>query len=87
MKLPSIKDVAGALIRAKRQIGSDDMFVLDVRLQVLEDEDWVIHTGDAQYDTDHSGFWGAGYLTKCSNCRDLARDLINEAAEQAAMAE
>lgn len=31
---------------------------LDVRLQCTE-TGWELHTGDAQYDTDHSGVWGA----------------------------
>lgn len=56
---------------------------LDVRLQVENDGNWSLHTGDAQYDTDHRGFWGAGTLvpdmTKAA-IRELARELIDEAA-------
>lgn len=34
---------------------------IDVRLQFLDDE-FQLHTGDAHYDTDHRGFWGAATL-------------------------
>ncbi len=58
---------------------------IDVRLQVFPGTgSWDLHTGDAQYDTDHRGFWGCGFLTPRSNCRDLARDLISEARDHAA---
>lgn len=51
----------------------------DVRLQV-HDGSWSLHTGDASYDQDHRGYWGAGFLTEGDgDCRELAQDLIDEA--------
>jgi len=58
---------------------------LDVRLQASE-SDGRLHVGDAQFDTDHSGFWGSSsicehddYDTLC----DVARDLIDQVMEDA----
>jgi hypothetical protein len=60
---------------------------VDVRLQVLEDGTYTLHTGDASYDTDHRGFWGSGTLTRpCSpqDRIDLAKDLVAQVLEHAA---
>jgi hypothetical protein len=54
----------------------------DVRLQVV-DGDWMIHTGDAQYDQDHRGRWGAGWVPAGAGAREclrIAAGLIAEAA-------
>ena len=55
----------------------------DIRLQIF-DGDWTIHTGDVQYDQDHRGFWGASCVSVESTnraCREIAKDLINEAKD------
>lgn len=80
--MPTIKDVAYELRQRKRWMEGD---YIDVRLQVMSDGSWAIHTGDAQYDTDHRGYWWNETLTKRSNCRDLARDMICEVGQQIAM--
>ncbi len=82
MKLPSIKSVASALKANKRWCESGDEGGIDVRLQVYDDGAWALRTGDSQYDLDHRGSWGAGYLTKTSNAHEIARELIDEAASQ-----
>lgn len=54
-----------------------------IRLQ-LHKGSWAIHTGDAQYDQDGRGSWGAGYVPRgCTRAqaRDIARELIREAME------
>lgn len=56
---------------------------IDVRLQCRADG-WALRTGDAQYDSDHRGAWGTGYLTHNSDCRALAEELIDEAKDHAA---
>lgn len=57
---------------------------LDVRLQVHAGS-WALHTGDSQYDQDHRGYWGSasidGVLTRKA-AREMARDLIDQAADQ-----
>jgi hypothetical protein len=81
---PSIKEVARCLadFKAEADVAGCGNEV-DVRLQV-QDGRWRLHYGDAQYDDDHRGVWGIGTLGRRSNCRDLARDLIEEAREAAA---
>ena len=59
---------------------------VDVRLQVVPDEGWALHTGISDYDQDHRGHWGADSLRVYGrqNLRELARDLIRQARDDAA---
>ena len=53
----------------------------DIRLSMTDDGSWEIHTGDAQYDTDHRGYWGAETVSAGASkaeCRNIARDLIEQ---------
>lgn len=61
-----------------------DNTCIDVRLQVMSDGSWAVRWGDSQYDLDHRGYWGSGYLTADTNCQELAYELIEEARDQAA---
>lgn len=57
---------------------------LDVRLQVLDDGTWNLHYGDAQYDIDHHGYWGASAITvgmRRKELADIADDLISQAED------
>lgn len=56
---------------------------IDVRAQLTPDGEWLLHTGDASYDTDHRGYWGVGVLGGDTDIQELARDLISEALESA----
>lgn len=60
--------------------GTDEM---EVRLQVDPDGGSCVHAGDSQYDTDHRGFWGYGFLTLSTNCTELAKEMVEEAREHA----
>lgn len=85
VRFPSIKDVASCLTEHKRYLeGTEDM---DVRLQVYESGTWIIRSGSARLDQDHNGFWGAGTLDRGTNCRSLAKDLIEEAKDSVVMCE
>jgi hypothetical protein len=58
----------------------------DIRLQLV-DGSWALHTGDAQYDTDHRGWWGASAVeagASLRHCRELATALIGEAVSDMA---
>lgn len=58
----------------------------DVRLQV-RGGGWSVHTGDSQYDQDHRGAWGCGWIragASMRESRETARELIDEAADCAA---
>lgn len=83
---PAVAKVAAEL-RSIKEFFRDDMGEpddsdpesgwLDVRLQVSGDG-WAVHYGDASYDQDHRGYWGASCLSRETNCRELARELIAE---------
>ena len=63
---------------------------IDVRLQVLEDGTWALHSGDAQYDADHHGFWGAWSVSPDddeSTLQNTARELVNQVLEHAGQSE
>jgi hypothetical protein len=90
MKAPSIKAVAEEVKDYADHLKTYDPADItepgcdvpggDIRLQAV-DGSWYVHTGDAQYDTDHHGRWGAGFVpagASMAACRDIARDLINE---------
>ena len=65
----------------------EDFAGQDVRLQVLENGKWAVHVCPSDYDQDHRGYWGASFLSyDRQNLTDLARDLIDQAAESIAMA-
>lgn len=85
VKMPSIKSVARELVGLKRWCEPGDDESIDVRLQVYDNGSWCVHSGDSSYDQDHRGHWGCGGLTTRSNCYDVARDLIDQCAESAAM--
>lgn len=89
MYVPSKEDVAKVLAFKQAFIGDD--FVdgegnigMDVRLQVHSGM-WSILTGDSSYDQDHRGCWGSGWLSRETDCNELAADLIGQVEEDAAM--
>ena len=68
----------------------EDSWVMDVRLQLL-DGSCHLHFGDAQYDTDHRGYWGQGLLDYDwdeeevkSHISQLVDDLIAQVEESKA---
>lgn len=82
---PTIDEIAVALahIPAHVEHESEEPHI-DVRLQVWDDGQWAIHTGDASYDQDHRGFWGAGCVIADDTpetLRDLAEQLRDDAIE------
>ena len=94
MKFPAIKDVARDLKNIARQISKYGLPEVeeggcDVRLQVLPDGGWSVHSGDAQYDQDHRGYWGASSLPYDGhfNATEVAKDLIEQAKDAAAQDE
>jgi len=96
MWYPSIKDVAHDVAVEHRALRSmfrhspkqlDDgegNTGTDIRLQILEDGNWYIHTGLSDYDTDHHGVWGAGFLPlgRC-NTASIAKDLLEQCKDMA----
>jgi hypothetical protein len=58
---------------------AEECYGLDIRLQVMDDGDWSLHSGDSQFDDDHRGHWGCATLVPGMNntaVREVARELI-----------
>lgn len=77
---------------SREEIARQDCSGIDVRLIAYEDGVWVVHTGDAQYETSHKGFWGSGTLDYDWEeeeieelCLTLASELIEGVLEERAM--
>jgi len=84
MIFPTINEVCEALANVQSSIERGGC---DVRLQVISNGDWAVHSGDASYDIDHRGYWGASSINKRDskrNRRAIAADLIEQAADHAA---
>lgn len=61
----------------------NDSNEIEVRLQVTADH-WQINSGDASYDQDHRGYWGANQITAYATpteLADIALELIEEVEE------
>ena len=86
MDMPSIKSVASDLTSIKHLIQWDDCEDgwIDVRLQVREEGGWRLWWGDSSYDWDHRGDWGCGSLSNRTNCRELAKELIDQVRDSVA---
>jgi hypothetical protein len=84
---PSIKAVRKALVLANKDtpcIQHNEPYedaTIPVRLQVYESGYWTLRTGSPDYDQDHRGLWGSGYVRgdrrRC-DLTELARDLIGQ---------
>jgi hypothetical protein len=84
-KFPSIKAVRKALVKINKDVaGSAKEDDVEVRLQVLESGYWAVRFGSADYDQDHRGLWGSGYVRgdrRRLNCTDVARELLDQCRE------
>ena len=84
MRWPNTSQVANDLREINHIRIESDVDAIDVRLQVHDDGAWSIHSGDASYDTDHRGYWGAASVPGNSekfNSTAVAKDLIDQAKE------
>jgi len=91
MRYPSIKTLRKVLTSNWKYIRktfnkkdleeSSNLSGTDVRLQVT-DNGWQVHTGSSDYDTDHRGAWGNGFIGyDKQNLTALAKDLIAQAKD------
>lgn len=82
---PEVNELAECLYNYSLSV--EEGTELDVRLQVTEDT-WRIWSGDPQYDTDHTGWWGDTVLTADddkNDCVAKADEMIQAAREHYAM--
>ena len=90
---PKAGDIVGGVIAYRDELQSYDPKDIadeegnpcgDIRLQVLYNGSWRIHTGDSSYDTDHRGYWGDGTIQPSdtdAQCLEVARWLVECARE------
>jgi hypothetical protein len=92
-KAPSIAEVTRLLVELKKTIcddyriewQEDDTPTMQVTIGCNpETGDWSYQTGDNSYTGGAYGYayWGVGYLTRRSNCRDTAKDILNDLYDQ-----
>lgn len=79
-RAPSIAAVASELKGYKVWLDVENPEA-DIRLQVTDGGCWAVHFGDSSYDQDHRGYWGASSIDRRTNCRELARELIDQCAD------
>ena len=81
---PKIKDVEANLKAIKKCEFDPDIKELDITLAWKDKETgankWTIQIGDNSFigSAYFYEYWAVGILTRRSNCRDLARDLIRD---------
>ena len=87
---PTVQEIAEALAHVPACVEpemieqGENVASIDVRLQVLGDGTWSVHTGDASYDQDHRGYWSCGCVVAEDTPEDLmalAKDLREQALE------
>lgn len=72
------------------QDGRSKVGCIDVRLQLISPDDYSVKCGDASYDTNHHGYWGASSVSADDSDSDLeatAEDLLEQALDDAAESE
>lgn len=81
--LRQFRNAARYMVRGEPR--TEDNAYLEVRLQVVSGGAWALHTGDACYDTDHHGVWGADSIPLRGrfDSMSLARTLWNQAVDMA----
>ena len=84
-----IRDIAAALHAESKHFHAEEVGdFLDVRLQLFGDDSWAIHTGDAQYDTDHRGDWADDFLVEnisFPEALSLAAEMLDMALDSRAV--
>lgn len=87
------QDVLEQLLAVVAELEAYEIEETDVRLQVsVSDGDecvtWVVHSGSSDYDKNHRGYWCAASVSADYDerqCVLVARDLVEQALEQAAI--
>ena len=88
----SIKELAALLVHLKKAIDDDfrasgcedsDIACIDVTIGA-DETGWSYQTGDNSFTGGayHYKHWGVGILGRNSNCRQLAKELLNKIREQ-----
>jgi len=85
------KDLVNLLIKLKKHINTDMLQEGDtlpsIQITISVDKllsDWNYQTGDNSYSGGCYGdpYWGVGSLYRRTNCKQLAKDLIEDLANQ-----
>jgi len=82
-------DLLALACAARDEAADDGCESFDFRIQYDGDDAFDLHTGDASYDTDHRGFWGAGSIAASDDDATVAAalaDAVNQAIDDCAVA-
>jgi len=88
---PPVEDVARELELINANVEGE----CEVRLQVYDDGEWMMHYGDPGWDQDHRGYWGASSVPGVGgpdmqprefDSKEMAEDLIDQVQEAYAWA-
>lgn len=85
--IPTRQEIMDELEDVLRSLDDPDEGT-EVRLQYVPEEGWEVLSGLPDYDLDHQGFWGAGWVEGQygpDELAEVARDLLDQVED--AMAE
>lgn len=93
LRTPPIAELARLLAALKKDIDddyratddpSDDTPGMCITIGCSYDKEWSYQTGDNSYTGGAYGhpYWGVGYLYRDSNCREVAKELIEDCLNQ-----
>lgn len=63
--------------------GPDDAPMIDIRLCVERDGEWIFRTGSSDYDQRHSQFCGASCISRDTKPDELLNELLEQVEAQA----
>lgn len=87
---PSVDDIFTQLVAIQAEVKAwkdPEVVETDVRLQVrvaAGEASWEVHSGDASFDQDHRGYWGASSVNIAEGyklLRECARDLQSQSID------
>jgi hypothetical protein len=82
---PTVQEVKDALWSIYLDLPDEDEGI-EVRLQYIPGEGWEVHSGPPDYDLNHKGFWGSGWIEgSCMEyLEEVAQDLLAQVEDMEA---
>ena len=77
VSLEHVREIQAVLQDWAFQVPSPGRESLDFRIQMQDDGSTALHIGDAQYDTDHAGHWGAGSVLADDGFKEIKAAILS----------